>query len=273
MPEEVNTLMKTLESDVQASRNRLRDDQEKFENLPKEIKVTQTCEIAGFMRKSCSWNASGQSTILTMDLEEKLEHAESTHHLMTMMILSQWDASRDRSRTKQQELSGPPVNPPFNTFIPIDQRKWNDTPGVSYVQNESESLACRVSNKVTRVSRHRGLHREYDGAIDGCSVLLLLRSDSDNEGAGDFSDSQWLSLKHRGSDKTRCQYCLGFKRESQLSFRALRSRSGGALVVTTSELHLRRCTPWRQAGLVASGNDTKEGWQTVFLTALDPQGQ
>ena len=35
--EEVRFLMKTLETDVQASRNRLRDNQEKFENLSTEI--------------------------------------------------------------------------------------------------------------------------------------------------------------------------------------------------------------------------------------------
>ena len=39
---------------AEPSRNRLRDHQEKFENLSKEIKVSQTCEIAGFMRK-VSW--------------------------------------------------------------------------------------------------------------------------------------------------------------------------------------------------------------------------
>ena len=43
--------MKTLEADVQASRNRLRGHQEKFANLSEEIKVTHTCEIARLMRK------------------------------------------------------------------------------------------------------------------------------------------------------------------------------------------------------------------------------
>ena len=50
-PEEVNTLMRAPETDVQASSNRLREHQEKVENPSKEIKVTQTCEIAGFKRK------------------------------------------------------------------------------------------------------------------------------------------------------------------------------------------------------------------------------
>ena len=50
-PEEVNTLEKTLWTEVQASTNRLRDHEEKFAKLSKEMKVTQTCEIAGFMKK------------------------------------------------------------------------------------------------------------------------------------------------------------------------------------------------------------------------------
>ena len=50
VPEDVNTLVKALETDVQASRNRLSDHQEKFEHLSKVIEVSQTFEIAGFMR-------------------------------------------------------------------------------------------------------------------------------------------------------------------------------------------------------------------------------
>ena len=50
-PEHVNTIMKELETDVEASRNRLRDHQEKLDSLSKENKVAQTFEIAGFVRK------------------------------------------------------------------------------------------------------------------------------------------------------------------------------------------------------------------------------
>ena len=49
--EEVDTWVQTLETNVQAARDRLRDHQEQFEKLPKEIKVSQTCESTGFMRK------------------------------------------------------------------------------------------------------------------------------------------------------------------------------------------------------------------------------
>ena len=75
-----------------------------------------------------------------------------------------------------------------------------------------------------------------------------------------------------------------------LSFRSLRSHSGGALVDPALPDSVEVLLGWKeyflprrrstetmhsmvQAGLVAGGNDTKEGRQTVFLTALDPQGQ
>ena len=58
------------------------------------------------------------------------------------------------------------------------------------------------------MSPHRGLHPEYDGAIDWSSLFPLPRRDIENEGARAFSDSQWLGLIHRGSDKTRFQQCL-----------------------------------------------------------------
>ena len=50
-PEEANTLTQAPETNVQLARERLRDHREKFENLSKEVKESQTCEPAGFMRK------------------------------------------------------------------------------------------------------------------------------------------------------------------------------------------------------------------------------
>ena len=97
------------------------------------------------------------------------------------------------------------------------------------LRQERDSRAWSVSKNVTTVSRHEGLHRESDGAIDWCSLLLVLRRDFQNEGAGDFSDSQWLSLKHRGSDKTRFQSCLDSS-EKLIHLRAVQRHSVGALV-------------------------------------------
>ena len=93
--EDVNTMMKPLETDVPASRNRLRDHHEKFENVSKEIKVTQTCEIAGFMRTVSPGQCFKAIYDIDDGVEEKLEHAESIHYTVTMMILSQWGGSVD----------------------------------------------------------------------------------------------------------------------------------------------------------------------------------
>ena len=49
--EEVNTLVETLETKVQAPRDRLREYQGKFGNLSREIRVSQFCESAGVMKK------------------------------------------------------------------------------------------------------------------------------------------------------------------------------------------------------------------------------
>ena len=100
----MNTSVKALGTGVRASRNRLRDHQEKFENLPNGTKVNQTCEIAGLMRKVS--HASEQFMMLIMDLEGKLEHAESTHNLVTVRVLSPLDtrrSSRGAKHGKYQE--------------------------------------------------------------------------------------------------------------------------------------------------------------------------
>ena len=54
-PGEGNTLVRTLETNVQAARSRLRSHQERFEKLASEIKICQICEFAGFMRESLCW--------------------------------------------------------------------------------------------------------------------------------------------------------------------------------------------------------------------------
>ena len=82
-PEEVNTLVQALETNVQAARDRLRDHQEKFENLTKEIKVSQICESA----------------------EERLDHAESTRFLVMTRILNLLDGFVNTRRSVQSVKS------------------------------------------------------------------------------------------------------------------------------------------------------------------------
>ena len=136
--------------------------------------------------------------------------------------------------TKQQEQSNPPSTSPSKTIIPIDQRKWNEIRAVNNVKRES--LVWRVSKIVTKVSRHRCLHRENDGAIDWCSLLSMLRGKFENEDAGSFSNSQWLDLIHRGSDKKRFQFCLDSNGDL-IHLRAIQSHSGGTMVKSRIAVH------------------------------------
>ena len=88
----------------------------------------------------------------------------------------------ESNATEQQEQSSIPMDPPSKMNMPLDQRKWSDIPAVNSVKKES--LARRVSKKVTIFSRHQELHQEIDGAICWCSLLLVLRRDFAIEGAG-----------------------------------------------------------------------------------------
>ena len=216
------------------------------------------------------------------DVDEAWQELEELPHDVGMLSFSSIEES---NATKRQEQSTIPVNPLSKIFMPIDQRKWNDTPAVNSVKEES--LASRISKKVTIFSRHQELHREIDGAIHWCSLLPMLRREIEIEGAGVFSDSQWLSLKHRGSTMPRFQYCLDSK-ENIMFIRATQGHSGGALVDQELPNYVAIPLEWKeylhhvggsftehsimQAGLLVGGKDTTEGRQTVCCTALDPQG-
>ena len=50
-PQEVDTLVQTPRTNVQAARDRLRIHQERFDRLSSEIQVPQICESARFVRK------------------------------------------------------------------------------------------------------------------------------------------------------------------------------------------------------------------------------
>ena len=92
-PAEVDTLLKALETDIQATTNRLTDERDKSES---------NLRNTGIHEESFSWE-------FMTDLEEKLEHTESTHYLVTMLILSMSDGSVDSRRSAQSFRSGPSV--------------------------------------------------------------------------------------------------------------------------------------------------------------------
>ena len=65
--------------------------------------------------------------------------------------------------TKQKEPSTPPLPSLSRIVVPIDHRKWKDIPAVDNVDKGSLSS---VSKTMTRIRRHRGLHRETDVAME-----------------------------------------------------------------------------------------------------------
>ena len=75
--------------------------------------------------------------------------------------------------TKQKEQSTPPVSSLSTIVVPIDQRKWKDIPAADYVDNGSFSFSV---SKTIRMQRHRGLHRQTDGAMQWNIVVICVMS-------------------------------------------------------------------------------------------------
>ena len=76
--------------------------------------------------------------------------------------------------TKQKEQLNPPVPSFSKMFVQIDQRKWKDIPAVDHV--DEGSLSFRVSKTMTRILRHRGFHREDDGAMSWGYIVTYVVS-------------------------------------------------------------------------------------------------
>ena len=74
--------------------------------------------------------------------------------------------------TKQKGQSNPPPPAFSKMYVPVGQRKWNDTPAVDYVNQRS--LSYRVSKTMTQIPRYHGPHREDDGTSCWNTLLLML---------------------------------------------------------------------------------------------------
>ena len=124
--------------------------------------------------------------------------------------------------TKQKEQFSPSLSSLSAIVVPIDQRKWKDILAVEYV--DERSLSFNVSKSLTRILRHRGLHREIDGAMELNRLLpMLCRYHSR---APRWMNQMWIDHMQRGSKKASFQYCLnsnGFIH----NMRAIQGHSGG----------------------------------------------
>ena len=104
--------------------------------------------------------------------------------------------------TKQKEQSTPPWTSLSTMVVPIDQRKW--IPAVDNV--DQGSLSFSDSKTMTRILRHRGLHRERGGAVDWDIWLLMFCREYGD--ALRWTNHEWIDHLHRGSEKARFQHCL-----------------------------------------------------------------
>ena len=155
------------------------------------------------------------------------------------------------------------MNHPSKTSIPIDQRKWNDIPPVSYAKKESPAWLESLREGDKSVSTSRSTERLIGALCSLCYAAISKMKVPE------------LSRIHNGwvlyiEEATRQDFSIAWM-QARISF------TSEPFKVIQEELWLIpycwtmfkfRCT--LQARLIAGGKDTKEGHQTVFFTALDP---
>ena len=121
---EVNTLVKALEIDVQASRKRLCVHQEKFAKLSKEIIQSQTCEKAGYVKKAshlqCFRTIHGIGDGFTGKTERCREY---THHTVTTRIRNQLD-ELVKQKSAQSLMYGTEIQVPSTLKNGSSLRSW-----------------------------------------------------------------------------------------------------------------------------------------------------
>ena len=107
---------------------------------------------------------------------------------------------------KKLKIQTEPVYNFSEKVIPIEESKWNDIPACQ--QFRGNTLEAEVSKLVMRLVRRYHQHkRETDGAVYWKSMGSRLRKSFQKAGGRKFSDSDWLQLFYKGSNKTRCQCC------------------------------------------------------------------
>ena len=133
---------------------------------------------------------------------------------------------------------------------------------------------------MTRILRHRGLHRDMDGAVEWKRWLQTLSRY--HSVAPRWTNQMWIDHLHRGSNQKRFQCCLNS--DSFILFmRAVQGHSGGNNVELSLLVDVQISCTWKkyiyhvgssldlhsiiQPGLIAGGKNTKSR-QAVFFTAV-----
>ena len=93
--------------------------------------------------------------------------------------------------------------------------------------HEEDILSTQVSKMITKMIRHHDQgEREQDGSYHWDIVRSVLLKAFAQNGAGDFSDNQWIHLSREGSSEKRVEYCLDNKK-SLCYLRAIQTHSDG----------------------------------------------
>ena len=113
--------------------------------------------------------------------------------------------SSDETHENQLKIQSNPVNDHSEESMSSEERKWDYIPAERNFKNYFEA---EVSKLIMRLVRHYDQDvRETDGAVHWKSMCPKLRLAFHKWGGCDFSDSDWLQHIHKGSNKTRFQYC------------------------------------------------------------------
>ena len=172
----------------------------------------------------------------------------------------------------------------YTKEIPKKDRFWNTILG--FLHNERHSMVTRISKEVTHRVRHRDQdEQKEDGAMHWDAILPTLKRNSRVNWKRMSKNIDWIECLHRGSCKTRFEFCKDADGEL-VYIRAIQGHSGGTFIHPELMNYVPISHKWKQfichmgrardrysiaeAGLVAGGKEGKEGRQTIFFTPLDP---
>ena len=120
-----------------------------------------------------SWKSKSRIVCINMELKSDSNPWRMMYYLYRGLILVR--------KTRCDETEGTIKSTIFSfsmTLVPVDPRLWKDILAVVHV--DEGSLSFSVLKTMTRILRHRGFHREDDGAMDHDTLLHNLCRDCEN---------------------------------------------------------------------------------------------
>ena len=130
-------------------------------------------------------------------------------------------SSSSRLETNLVNLAEKPVCFTKRTIV-TQKRKWITIPKCS--RYSGWSLSSQLSRMVSKLLRHFDQdERQTDGAVHWDTTKPVLVKGLKEKGAEEFSESEWIDHKFKGSNKVRFECC----ETSQKSLAYIRSRTFG----------------------------------------------